>query len=377
MHKCCLEYIADTDVKEILREGESMSHFYGEDLSFLSVHNGVVLPSGDWTDDGCLPGGICDEDGKFIDQSGCREGGSIPYVYEEYDVEDVCEEVVFMGFFLNCYGHGITDHIKKLWFLQSNDYKILKKRNPRLKIIYIVENNQPLPSWQYEIFSLAGYDASDWCQVTKLTRFDNIIIPCNSLINTNEFRQYTKEFCGTINRIKANVPLLQKPIEKLYFTRTGIRNLYRECGESRIEKVFKQKGYCIVRPEEISVKEQIAMMISCKSFASTEGSCAHNSIFCAPGTEVIILRKADYANSFQMMINDFAKLDVTYIDIHHSDRVDLKQPWHGPFYLYVSPFLRRKFHLLYSCPYWLDPLYWVYRRNKWNLYFRVRPLFRR
>ena len=68
-----------------------------------------------------------------------------------------------------------------------------------------------------------------------------------------------------------------------------------------MENVFRKKGFKVFSPEELTVKQQIALLMNCDEFASTEGSCAHNSIFCKPGTKVLILRKADYANSYQIM----------------------------------------------------------------------------
>lgn len=377
MHKFNLEYIADTDVKKYLYDEEQRSHVCQSPLKCLLFENAIVLPSKDWTHDGLLPGGVVDKDGVFVDQSGFREGGSVPYSFSKSDVRKVDDICIYLGFFQNCYGHGITDHIKKLWFLFTIEYKELTKKYPNIKIVYLVEKKSPLPSWQKEIFSLAGVQCNGWVQVTELTRFKRIYIPMNSLVNDKEYRMFTPQFHDTIERVKSNVASLECPIRKIYFTRTGIENCYRECGEKRVEDVFRKRGFAIYNPEKLSVEQQIALLKDCDEFVSTEGSCAHNSIFCKPQTKVIILRKADYANSYQIMINEFAKLDVTYIDIHHSSRADKQQPWHGPFYMYVSPHLCKYLHLWYRKPYWLDPLYWIYKKYKWNLYLAVKNILHR
>lgn len=378
MHNYNLKYIAKTSVEQYIDSEEQKSHFYEFPLGCIHIENGTVLPGKDWTENGLLYGGICDLKLNFIDQSGFREKGSLPYSYEEDKVCYKDEEVVFIGFFQNCYGHGITDHIKKLWFLRTAEYENLLSENNNLKIIYIVEKNAPLPSWQKEIFSLAGFDCSNWEQITEITRYKIIHIPFNSLVNDEEYRMFTPQFRSTIDLIKSKVAKrVERPIKKVYFTRTGIDNKWRECGEERVERVFRKKGFTIIHPERLSVAEQISLLMECDEFASTEGSCAHNSIFCKPQTKVIILRKADYANSYQIMINEFASLDVVYIDAHHSSKADVMQPWHGPFYMYVSPYLRKYFKLSKGLPFWSDPLYWIYKTRKWNLYFKINKIFKR
>lgn len=133
MHKFNLQYIADTRTKLYLQKEEGKSHLYDKPLECLDIEHGIVLPSKDWTQEGLLYGGVCDSKGNFVEESGFREGGNLPYSYDEDDVVCKDESVLFIGFFLNCYGHGITDHIKKLWFLETQEYKNLIAQNPKCK----------------------------------------------------------------------------------------------------------------------------------------------------------------------------------------------------------------------------------------------------
>lgn len=185
MHKFNLQYIADTRTKLYLQREESKSHLYDKPLECLDIEHGIVLPSKDWTQEGLLYGGVCDSKGNFVEESGFRERGNLPYSYDASNVIYKDEEVLFIGFFLNCYGHGITDHIKKLWFLETQEYKNLIAQNPQMQVIYIVEKNLPLPSWQKEIFHLAGIDYNSWEQIKNLTCYKHIYIPENSLINSS------------------------------------------------------------------------------------------------------------------------------------------------------------------------------------------------
>ena len=61
------------------------------------------------------------------------------------------------------------------------------------------------------------------------------------------------------------------------------------------------------------MEEQIAIIRNCKCFATTEGSISHNVIFCKPKTDVIIVRKVNRLNYHQLIINEVANVNITYI----------------------------------------------------------------
>ena len=140
-------------------------------------------------------------------------------------------------------------------------------------------------------------------------------------------------------------------------------------------------GYAIFCPEKLTLDEQLLLLKNCREFVAAEGSIAHNSIFCQPGTRITILRKADYVNNYQLAINEMRSLDVTYVDIHHSVPPYPKSITIGPFYLCVTQNLerfvgRRIPHL----PYWMLPSYWwfVVRRIAWmERYISNRKFVRR
>lgn len=353
-------FVADTKAKYEMKDSLKEDHYCRPSLLCQTISNALILPSTDYDTFGIIGGGIVTENGEYVDSSAYAEGCCRSYEMKISNIQCEDETVVYAGFFLNCYGHGITDNIKKLWWLKQNSWEG--------KIIYITELNAVLPAWQKEIFRLIGIDCDKWFHITTPMRFRKVIIPDNSIINNNEYRCFTDKFRWLIDCIKANIPNEGQTYDKIYFTRTGIPNIWREYGERKIEKVFKQRGYQVISPEKLSVTEQIRLMMYCTHFASTEGSCAHNTLFCRPNTEVAILRKADYANSYQLMINKLAQLNITYIDIHHSSRADKLQPWHGPFYMCVTTYLAKYLDFYFYLPYWLHVSYWVYKRQAWSKY---------
>lgn len=122
------------------------------------------------------------------------------------------------------------------------------------------------------------------------------------------------------------------PYDKIYFTRTSLDSS-REYGENKIEQLFAKRGFKIISPEKLSIIEQLQILLNCKEFSTTEGSIAHNVLFLRPDTKVVILRKANYVNSYQLAVNQIAEVNVTYIDAHKSFFCNKKAPYLGPFYL--------------------------------------------
>lgn len=71
-----------------------------------------------------------------------------------------------------------------------------------------------------------------------------------------------------------------------------------------------------------------------------------------------------FDNSYQNVINEYADLNVTYIESHKSVMASKEAPWGGPFYLCVTKYLERYMgHPIPHVPYCLRLSYWKYTRN--------------
>ena len=153
--------------------------------------------------------------------------------------------------------------------------------------------------------------------------------------------------------------------DRIYFTRTAL-NDRKDFGEKRVEKLFESAGYKVLSPEKFSVDAQILLMSNCSHVVCTDGSVAHNALFCNSETKVTILLKADYVNGYQMMINDMVGYDLEYVDANHTIR-HRKRPWAGPFYMSPTSHLRAYLNMR-KCP----DLYWF--RLDWYKYLYYRFL---
>lgn len=310
-------------------------------------------------------GGVVTSNGHFISGSGLHEppcllGGEYPASFSYFD-----EVVIYIGFLLPEWGNTITDSLKKLWFLHTEQGRQLLRNGAQ--VVYVTFENVPLMEYQIELFRLAGFDATVWKHVVRPTRYREVVIPNNSMITTkDDQRFYYPEFVKTVQTIKEQAVLVVQQegwhfqAEKIYLTRT-LWKQGRDSNEKKVENLFRRLGYRIIAPEQFRVAQQIAVLSACSRLAVTEGSIAHNALFLPSGAELVILQKADYINDYQMLLNELADLKVTYIPAHASTRVSKEMPWAGPFYLTITPALRAwsglDFHIV---PVFLQPAYWKY-----------------
>ena len=367
------DYISP-ELKSIIEPAILHTHKFESKLGCRVFKNAYVCPYFDWDKSiGC----VIDEIGKVVKDSECIEWKENEDYYNLGESVFEGKTVVFLGFLLTGFGHSYTDDLRKLWFLETEECKLLLQQGARL--VYTTSWNNPIPDSVMEIVRMAGFDISQARHITSITQFDEVYVPDNSFIASDNGRLYCDVWAKSIERIRNSVPIANLRIDKVYFSRSKfIRGKKKEYGEKAIERVFRKKRYTIIYPEDHSIIEQIQMVKQCKSFASTEGSVAHLSLFCRSGTEVMIVCKANYLNFHQVMINEYADLNVTYIEAHHSIKVDKLHPWWGPFYLCVNRHLELYVgHRVFHLPYWMMPSYWEYTRNiLYKCYNRIRKLLK-
>lgn len=309
-------------------------------------------------------GGVTAADGQFVAGSGLHELPCVVGGAYETECVSLKETVIYLGFLLPEWGNTLTDSIKRLWFLQTEEGQSLLHKG--IKIVYVTFENQPLKKYQIELFRLAGFDATQWQQITVPTRFTEVILPGNSMVtDAEDVRFYYPEFLATIRDIKKAAlgeHAEGNPVfDKIYLTRTHWSQK-NDHNEMQIEKLFSDLGFHIVSPEQLPVREQIALIVQARVLAATEGSVAHNALFMTEGASLIILQKADYVNNYQLMINAAAHLEVTYVPVHHSVCVSKDMPWAGPFFLTVTPELKAWSKKDIHVPkVWCQPSYWKYR----------------
>lgn len=215
--------------------------------------------------------------------------------------------------FHSTWGHVITDNIRRLWFLKSEDFKNHFKKLPLVYLLCTKKEIFTLESYKNfrRLLEILDVNVDNLQLITQPTQFDKIILPDESFY-LDELRKFTNEYRETIDRLK-NFALKNR-------TPTSAKKIYyfhgaRQVGEERLAEYFRSKGYAIVQPEKLTLDEQLNIMINAENFASTLGSCSHNSVFLRDGTEAIFIpRAANYFTGYQLALDQAYPLNTNYVD---------------------------------------------------------------
>ena len=331
------------------------NHFVDKTLGFKLIEHGTILPhtkTADYNWWGIC--GVVDRQGHLhADNSSMQVRGGL---YAPTDVATSSATAIYLGLFGPAWGHNITINLCRLWFLHGAAFKRYFKN---CRLVYV--------PWQKtwggggrhyiaqkknfgRLLELADINPNDLQPIEQPTRFDNVIMPDSSFFRLEDDEFYfTEDYRATVNRIRDFALRNRTPTsaDKVYYFYGRHEN-----GEKHLAEYFKSKGYSVVKPERLPLEEQLNLMINCKSFAATLGSCAHNSVFLRDGTEAIFIPRA--ANMFmktkyQHVINQVRDLRANYIDSSlslfgqlHQDYCfivsrQLKEFFGDKFYKYYTP----------------------------------------
>lgn len=332
------DYLYDKDYYRHLNE----QHFVDKALSYSEIPNGTVLPWRSADASGKPRGGVTDENGIYREDSSLHYGWGSGYDVDASELAHCHETVIYLGMFVSVWGHCLTDNLRRLWFLHTEIYE---KNYRNCRLVYVPADGFRFGENYRQVLDMMGFDCDRFVPIEEPTQFDNIICPDECFYTLGDgVRYFTREYRALIDRVREYGIAHQTPLpfSKVYFSYASYGNS-KQIGENRIADYFKQQGYTIIAPEKLSFQEQLNILTSCDSFASTIGSCSHNLIFLKDGTEVILIPRANYLTGYQPALDHVHELNITYIDATLSV-FTAKQPWNGPFFYLVSDQLKAYFH---------------------------------
>ena len=301
-------------------------------LEVRSLGNAVVCPGK----------GVFRRDGTFVDETYIHayhpSAGKFRCEQTEESSPKI-HEAVYIGAYINIWGHCLTDGVKFLWPLLKRD-----RRFEELPLIWVSLPGADMFDNFRELLELLGVNLSHLVKIENATAIDKLWIPdpCFFVDHTTSRRYCTPEYGEMFDKVKSALGTDDRKDRKIYFTRSSLKEHNRDFGERSVERVFKQMGYEIYSPEKMRLRDMVALMNGCSSFAATDGSIAHNSVFLDKGAQLVIIRKADTVNGYQAPINEVRELNTTIIDANWSRLLYQKRsPWDGPFFIYNNSRLRK------------------------------------
>ena len=316
--------------------------FLDKKLGFRVIENGTILPYRNVNDSGIVNwvgfGGIIDSEGAFIKESFIHLGTGGAYTPPPPDkIQKSSETVIYLGISYPLWGHCITDNIRRIWFLKSEYFKEFKD----CPLVYISWSDKNIDKQKNfkRLLEILEVDVDRLQEIKQPTQFDKIILPDESFFRDTD-RKFTNEYREAVDCVRNFALKNRTPVnsKKIYYLYGSYR--LNHFGENRLAEYFHSKGYEIISPEKLTLDEQLNLLINCESFASTVGSCSHNSIFLRNGTKTIFIPRYFEFKIYQPTLDQVHPYDATYID---SSMSICCNHVHGPFCFIISPQLKRFF----------------------------------
>lgn len=325
-------------------------------MEVRTVPNGLILPQKQ-VDSGPMwgLGGVCDEQGNFVDISAYDGGWATHGGFYQWDEEEYQDcDVVYFGMYFNHWGHFLIDLMGRLWYYVNHK---------GTKLAYLGEE-EPRGNF-LEIFSLLGIQQEDLIHITKPTRFRNVIVPQFSCKSCEWYSdEYRSIFDAMIHRVEQEgyIPEHFKDVKKVYFARTAFgKAKATEFGEETIVKWMESNGFTIVAPEKLSVREQIYIWNHAEEIGCLDGSIPMSVAFSNnPNLKLTVLHKTSLEHLNLELYLLMRPCDVTLLDAWHEPYKKYpKNIGAGPFLLHLGEDARE-----YS------------KRRGWNFPFEEKELLR-
>lgn len=186
----------------------------------------------------------------------------------------------------NIYGHWLVDFLPKIYLLDYIGIDVSK-------IKFLMPSD--VGHWAIDLMNLVGIKKEN------LIIYDqNEIVPlCRSLFVPTLLRMSGRTSPLFLNATE----FINKRIDKNIQTKSDVSNTFlyfdREQeftwrkidGHDKIIKLFNDLNFHIVRPEKLSISEQIRLVRGAKVIAGQHGSALHSTIFCQDPVFAVVLHE--------------------------------------------------------------------------------------
>lgn len=238
-------------------------------------------------------GGAVDGQLKYIPESAMRRGEYVmmggEYQFDPASAEFIDDELIYLGYLHNHWGHLLVDCCARLWHASQN---------PAMRAVFITTAgfDREYHKNIKRFLELAGVQPDRILFVNKPVKIGSVIFPDQAY---SPGSYYSQEFIDMISRVVRNItPGIDESRDKIYFSRSHLRK-HNEFGREVIDELFNLAGYTTLYPEELTIDDQIYYLNNCGSLAVTSGSLTHNVIFARKGTNVTIVNKSYLINELE------------------------------------------------------------------------------
>lgn len=281
-----------------------------------------LRPHGNKTYQTGFTGGVCDENRKFVcgpvrgfdaDGRPLKAAFSVmdSYEFEPDKAEYIDEECIYGGMAISFFGHTLTDSMTFLWYAVEHE-------NKEAKIIFNSPGNSSPSEVFYMLMEEMGIARDRIIVVDRqvIYKVRKLYVPDQSFhffgTYTNEMiKAYDKAAVRCSNEFKGEV------YKKVYLTRNELTPK-QGFGEEYFEDFYRKRGYTVIAPEKLPLKEQIAIMANAEEVACLLGSLPIvASAFAQKIKKLIVLARSNDVGTvgiFQKFVQA-RNINTSYIDV--------------------------------------------------------------
>lgn len=290
-------------------------------FELIPGHHDPSRPKGERTTRPFARGCLYDIGGRRVDLSTRRglinrlqrnhvDPDTFPPAQDNADLRRLSGRTLFLGVFMNHYGHFITESLSRCWWpdpAETFDHIVAYP--------YVHDRGQVFiqPFHRY----LAGALGIPLDRVTILgdaVRFDEVVVPEQLWVYDDHANAHLRTLYPRISERHRSSAAAGR-----VFLSRGVYPGARIVNAPRIEEVFAGFGFSVIYPEEIPIERQVSIYANCEVLAGLSGSALHNCLFSRPGTlsiEVGDRRTPSKPHVMQQMANELSGADARFVDYH-------------------------------------------------------------
>lgn len=241
-----------------------------EPLSAMRVPNAVVSPiQNARMEPRVLHLGVFDEAGEILHSSvEDRHDGSHLYAAADLsiypDIPSAAEPAaIYAGVFFNHFGHFLLESLARLWYARAH---------PDLPIVWVGvdswTSSPALKSWQREILDILEI-RNPVRVLVAAERFEDLHVPDAGYKYADWCHPQHAEFLAVFDGAA------QIPGRRVWLSRSDVGNGVGMMNGGMIEDNVRKSGWLPVRPERLTVREQLTVLAEAEEVAGEEGSAFH------------------------------------------------------------------------------------------------------
>lgn len=193
------------------------------------------------------------------------------------------------------YGHWLVDFLPKLFILDQLGI------DPR-SVYYLLPDNTPPSALEWlHLLGLSDDQLVFYDPYREVVAAERLILP--TLLRTSArphplFRAAAKYLLSILTDRNV-IPAVQKPFQRIFISRANAgRDGRTMVNRAEVEALATEAGFKIMRPESMTIADQVALFANARQIMGEYGSGLHGSIFAPRGSFVCAFRAAAFHPGF-------------------------------------------------------------------------------